>query len=284
MPDFILRLREQVGHDLLWLPGVTAVVLRDDTEVLLVKRADNGQWAPVSGIVDPGEHPVDCATREVFEETAVEAEVEALARVTVTAPIVYPNGDRTQYLDHTFKCRFLGGEARVADDESTAVGWFPLDALPEMTAELRDRIMTAYRHQGATHVEASPATVEDIVSAPRVLVLGLDPNRVPGPWDPKPVADGIEVGRRRFLEHGLEAEFCLFGLDGSDHVDAVVTTAITACRWECVVIGGGVRGEPALLEQLVNLVRRHAPHAAIAFSATPADSYDAAARWVDRPR
>src|SRR6476620_4471093 len=113
VPDFIVKLREQVGHDLLWLPGVTAVVLRDDAEVLLVKRADNGRWAPISGIVEPGEQPVDCATREVFEETSVQAEVEVLAWVSVTAPIVYPNGDRAQYLDHTFRCRYLGGEARV---------------------------------------------------------------------------------------------------------------------------------------------------------------------------
>ena len=283
MPDFILQLREQVGHDLLWLPGVTAVVLRDDAQVLLVKRADNGHWSPVSGIVEPGEHPAVCAPREVFEETNVEAEVEALAAVGVTPPIVYPNGDRAQYLDHTFRCRYVRGDARVADDESTAVGWFPLDALPEMTAELRDRIMTAHHHGGPTRVEPPPASAEETVSAPRVLVLGLDPYRVPGPWDPQPVADGIEVGRRRFLEHGLGAEFCLFGLDGSDDVDAVVTNALAARRWECVVIGGGVRGEPALLEQLVNLVRRHAPDAAIAFNATPADTYDAAARWVDPP-
>ncbi|MBA2773338.1 MAG: DNA mismatch repair protein MutT, partial [Nocardioidaceae bacterium] len=37
IPDFIVRLRQKVGHDLLWLPGVTAVVLRGE-EVLLVRR------------------------------------------------------------------------------------------------------------------------------------------------------------------------------------------------------------------------------------------------------
>ncbi|MFE9957170.1 hypothetical protein [Micromonospora sp. NPDC005299] len=118
---------------------------------------------------------------------------------------------------------------------------------------------------------------------PRVLVIGLDPYRVPGPWDPKPVADGIEVGRARFVEHGVGAEFCLFGLDGSDDVEAVVTTALCAQPWDCVVIGGGVRNQPELFELVVNLVRRHAPDAAIAFNATPADTFDAAARWVEVP-
>jgi hypothetical protein len=102
-------------------------------------------------------------------------------------------------------------------------------------------------------------------------VIGLDPYRVPGPWDPKPVADAIEVGIARFAEHGVGVETCLFGLDGSDDVEAV--------------IGGGVRNEDQLelFEQVLNLVRRYAPDAAIAFNSTPADTFDAAARWVDVP-
>jgi hypothetical protein len=119
--------------------------------------------------------------------------------------------------------------------------------------------------------------------APRVLVIGLDPHRVPGPWDPAPVAERIEAGRARFVEHGLAAEFCLFGLDGSDDVEAVVTAALTDRPWECVVIGGGVRNDPELFERVINLVHRHAAAAAIAFNDGPEDTYDAAARWVDDP-
>jgi hypothetical protein len=114
-----------------------------------------------------------------------------------------------------------------------------------------------------------------------VLVIGLDPFRVPGPWDPAPVAREIELGRARFAENGVEAHFCLVGLDGSDDVPAVVAAALGAQAWECVVIGGGVRDDDRLFEQVVNLVRRHAPGAALAFSATPADTYAAAARWID---
>ena len=120
---------------------------------------------------------------------------------------------------------------------------------------------------------------------PRVLVIGLDPYRVPGPWDPKPVADGIEAGMARFAEHGVGVRTCLFGLDGSDDVAAVVAAALQARPWECVVIGGGVRDpdQAELFEQILNLVRRHAPGAAIAFNRTPADTFDAAARWVGLP-
>jgi hypothetical protein len=127
--------------------------------------------------------------------------------------------------------------------------------------------------------------VDTTASPPRVLVIGLDPYRVPGPWDPKPVADAIEVGIARFAEHGVGVQACLFGLDGSDDIEAVLTAALRARPWECVVIGGGVRddSQTALFERVLNLVRRYAPGAAIAFNSTPADTFDAAARWIEVP-
>jgi hypothetical protein len=79
---------------------------------------------------------------------------------------------------------------------------------------------------------------------------------------------GIQAGRARFVEHGLGAEFCLFGVDGSDDVEAVVSAALSAHAWDCVVVGRGVRNSLELFERLINLVRRHAPDAAIAFNAT----------------
>ncbi|MFF0558853.1 NUDIX hydrolase [Streptomyces sp. NPDC020472] len=132
-PDFIRELRETAGHQLLFLPGVSAVVLDDRGRVLLGKRADNGLWAVIGGIVDPGEQPADCAVREVFEETAVRCVPERIVLVeTLRKPVVYPNGDICQYMDVSFRCRAIGGEARVNDEESTEVGWFGVDELPEM--------------------------------------------------------------------------------------------------------------------------------------------------------
>jgi hypothetical protein len=125
--------------------------------------------------------------------------------------------------------------------------------------------------------------VEETEAEPRVLVIGLDPYRVPGPWDPEPMAGQVKAGIARFAEHGVGVRTCLFGLDGSDDVPAVVTAALRARDWECVVIGGGVRdpSEVELFEQVINLVRRHAPGAAIAFNRTPSDTFEAAARWID---
>ncbi|MDU0479494.1 NUDIX domain-containing protein [Staphylococcus chromogenes] len=135
-PDFILKLRSRIGHDELWLPGVTAIVLRSD-QVLLVRRADNGQWTPVTGICEPGEQPHITAVRECAEETGVEVTVDRLLWVQAVGPVHYPNGDVASYMDTAFVCSFVSGDAQVADDESSDVAWFPVTKLPPMKERFR---------------------------------------------------------------------------------------------------------------------------------------------------
>jgi 8-oxo-dGTP pyrophosphatase MutT (NUDIX family) len=130
-PDFILRLRDKIGHDALWLPGVTAVVTDDAGRLLLGRRADNGLWALISGISEPGEEMGVAIAREVQEETGVVVEVTDLIAVRTVGPVTYPNGDVTSFVDHFFRCRAVGGHAHVGDDESLAVGWFAPDELPD---------------------------------------------------------------------------------------------------------------------------------------------------------
>ena len=149
-PDFVLHLRERIGHDPLWLSGATAVVVDPSTgsggagdRLLLVRRADTGEWSPVAGIVEPGEHSADAAVREVWEEARVHAVVEKLAAVGVTQEYEYPNGDRSRYTDHTYLLRYVSGEAAVGDDESLDVGWFRRDALPPMPDRYVRRIERA---------------------------------------------------------------------------------------------------------------------------------------------
>ena len=139
IPPFVQELRRLVGTHELWLPGVTAVIRKDD-EILLTRRADNGEWAPVTGILDPGEEPAIGAAREALEETGVVVTVDRLASVSSSPQVVHGNGDLGVYLDLTFACTWVSGEARVADDENVEVRWWPADAMPPMADWLRQRI------------------------------------------------------------------------------------------------------------------------------------------------
>jgi 8-oxo-dGTP pyrophosphatase MutT (NUDIX family) len=151
-PDFVLALREKIGNHPLWLSGVTAVVVRDH-EVLLVRRSDTGEWTPVTGIVDPGEQPAVAAERETLEEANIVAVAEAISWVQVTEPIRYANGDESQYIDLVFRCRYVSGDPYPADGENTDAAWFPLDALPTMTANMTERIRTVLDFTGSTRFE-----------------------------------------------------------------------------------------------------------------------------------
>ncbi len=140
--EYVQNLRARVGHELVMFPTVSAIVLNDRGEVLLHRRSDNGRWNLIAGLMDPGEQPADAVVREVEEETAVQAKIERLAGV-VSHEVTYPNGDHCQMVNMFFRCRAVGGEARVNDSESLEVGWFPLDALPGLDRFSRRLLMIA---------------------------------------------------------------------------------------------------------------------------------------------
>ena len=143
VPDFVVALRRHIGHAPLWLPAVTAVIRRSTgsvEELLLIRRSDNRAWAPVSGIIEPGEQPAIAAQREALEETGVHISVNRLASVMANSLTIHVNGDQVYYLDHTFDCSWIGGDPYPADDESIDVAWVPAAELPQMDAVLRRRI------------------------------------------------------------------------------------------------------------------------------------------------
>jgi 8-oxo-dGTP pyrophosphatase MutT (NUDIX family) len=142
IPPFVAELRTMIGTHELWLPAVTAVVVRED-QVLLTLRSDNGRWAPITGIVDPGEEPGVAAKREALEETGCVISVDRLASVSASPQITHANGDLGIYLDLTFTCSYVSGDPHPADDENTDVQWWPVDALPPMSDFLVPRVEAA---------------------------------------------------------------------------------------------------------------------------------------------
>ncbi|GAA3150216.1 hypothetical protein GCM10010466_46680 [Planomonospora alba] len=118
---YLRRLRQYVGHDLLLIPAVTAVVTDGEGRILLVEDVDSGRWILPGGAVDPGERPADALVREMREELGVEVEPTAVLGVFGGPECVteYRNGDRVEYVTTVFACRIVAGEP-VPDGEEVA--------------------------------------------------------------------------------------------------------------------------------------------------------------------
>jgi 8-oxo-dGTP pyrophosphatase MutT (NUDIX family) len=94
-------------------------------------------------MIDPGEQPAACAVREAHEEAGVRVTVQRLVSVRSMPIVTHANGDRAQYLDLTFRCRYESGEPYPADDECIDAAWFGLDQVPPMRGWLLGRVRAA---------------------------------------------------------------------------------------------------------------------------------------------
>jgi ADP-ribose pyrophosphatase YjhB (NUDIX family) len=115
-------------------PGTCAAIFNGRGEILLQKRADNGFWGLPGGAVDPGESVQQGVLREVREETGLQVRVVRLVGVysdprnyMITH---YPGGDIVHNVSLCFVCERVSGTLQLSG-ESTDIGYFPVEALPE---------------------------------------------------------------------------------------------------------------------------------------------------------
>lgn len=109
-----------------------AIVFDDAGRVLLHRRTDNGHWALPGGAIEVGETADQTIVREVEEETGYRMKVVRLVGVysdPVHTTITYPDGNVNAYVAIAFECRVIGGSSALSD-ESSAVEWFDVRALP----------------------------------------------------------------------------------------------------------------------------------------------------------
>ncbi len=101
-----------------------AVVLRRDREVLLVHRPRYDDWSFAKGKLDPGEHEVAAAVREVAEETGLHIRLAA-----PLSPQRYPLANGRPKLVHYWVGRVVGDDdvsGYLVNDEIDAVAWVPV--------------------------------------------------------------------------------------------------------------------------------------------------------------
>jgi len=112
------------------------------------------------------------------------------------------------------------------------------------------------------------------------LVIGYAPQAIPGVDGPA-LRAALDAELARFGEHGIDADVALVVFDAA--AESTLVASLTRRPWDVVIVGGGIRQTEQLLplfERTVNLIRRHAPQAAIAFNTGIGDSVESAQRWL----
>lgn len=158
------RRRRQYFHDRAapapggLLPAAFAIVRDAAGRVLLVRRADDGNWELPGGRIDVGESAAAAVVREVAEEAGVAVRVTGVAGVYSDPGhvLAYPDGDVHQQLAVCFHAIGAGGgQPRPDGLETVAAGWFETsDAgrLP-MHPTMRGRLLNALDGSGPAFFE-----------------------------------------------------------------------------------------------------------------------------------
>ena len=121
-----------------------------------------------------------------------------------------------------------------------------------------------------------------------VLLIGLDPSLIdfskpgyaPGMNATKVLA-GLRSSEDELAALGYNVQNCF--TDFGETAEAVVENQLRQKRFDCVLIGAGVRVNPGnllLFEKLVNVVHQHAPQARLCFNTLPSDTAAAVQRWL----
>lgn len=111
--------------------AVAAVIVRD-SQILLGKRGPGtrspGRWSFPAGFVERGEQVEAAVAREVLEETELDIEPSRLIGL-------FSEPGETVVLAVYEATLRKSDQVAVAADDLVALGWYPLDGLPELAFE-----------------------------------------------------------------------------------------------------------------------------------------------------
>jgi len=140
-----------------------------------------------------------------------------------------------------------------------------------------------------TNPQSTPPKPDDM-RGKSVLLIGLEPSLIdftdanyaafPGMTAAKVMA-GLTAGQENLKTFGDDAHLCL--TDFGQTAEGVVSARLKQQRFDCVMIGAGVRtiaSKFLLFEKLINVVHEHAPCAKLCFNTKPTDTAEAIQRWI----
>lgn len=130
--DYILQLRQSIGHRPILMLGVATLVLDKGLRLLMMKRTDSGHWGIPGGAMELGEVIEDAARRETREETNLEIGEMSLFGVFSGPELYYkyPNGDEVYNVSIVYRSQDWRGVVWL-NGEHSEWNWFAARDIPE---------------------------------------------------------------------------------------------------------------------------------------------------------
>jgi 8-oxo-dGTP pyrophosphatase MutT (NUDIX family) len=130
----IKTLRAKIGHDLLLLPGVAAVIPDGEGRILLQEKSSREGWSLPAGGIEPGETPEQAIVREVLEETGLRVRAAKILGVFGGKEFryIYPNGDAVEYTVILYLCNVAGRSHSPRDPETKSLRYFAESDMPPL--------------------------------------------------------------------------------------------------------------------------------------------------------
>ena len=131
MSNYIMDLRQFVGHRPLLQCAGSVIIENERGEILLGKRTDNHLWGYAGGSVELEETVEECAKRELFEEMGLHVRSMEFFMVNSgpEAHYIYPNGDEVYNVEIIYLCRDYTGEIRRQPEEIEEIKFFPVSEI-----------------------------------------------------------------------------------------------------------------------------------------------------------
>lgn len=133
MSNYIMDLRQIVGHRPLLQVGASVIVVDSENRVLLQLRSDNHCWGYAGGSVELDEVVEDAAKRELLEETGLVAEKLDFFGIFSGEDMhyIYPNGDEVSIIDIVYVCKEFSGTLKCQQGEVDDLKFFRVNEIPD---------------------------------------------------------------------------------------------------------------------------------------------------------
>lgn len=149
--DYYKDLREKIGNQLIFMPGVAGIIRNDQGHILFGRKHHEQIWGLIAGAIELGETPAQAMIREAYEETGLVIKPERIIGVYggEDKRYTYANGHQVEYLTIVFECRIMDGQLNPNNEEMKELQFFSEHQIPRIANKYPDYIFSSKQEERA---------------------------------------------------------------------------------------------------------------------------------------